>query len=310
MRALLLGCIAVLLAFRPAHALTVDPGHTEDGTPTLALQGRILPGDAARFRAALARSPSVPLFVLNSPGGAVLDGRDIARLIRARGGSTLVPARAVCASACFLLFAAGREKYAEPGAMIGVHSASVAGGGENTSTLGTTTLMAREASAYGVPAAITGRMVTTQPGQMAWLNRAELEAMGAEVTARAGGSGASVQPGSPGNAPSDWTAGFEAGRQQGAAVACAPPNAVGDRADWVLGCRSGQRSGQAAVTAPLATGGEAAAGETDWARGFDVGRALPRGSDAAARCDEAPAGLANARDWSAGCRSGLRAGAR
>ncbi len=289
------------------HALTFEPGRTDDGRPTLALQGRILPGDAARFRAALARSGPVSLFVLNSPGGAVLDGRDIARMIRARSGSTLVPARAVCASACFLLFAAGREKYAEPGAMIGVHSASVSGGGENTSTLGTTTLMAREAAAYGVPAAITGRMVTTQPGQMAWLNRAELEAMGAQVTARAGGSGTSVSPGSSGNAPSDWTAGFEFGRQQGPAAACAPPEPVADRADWVLGCRSGQRSGQAAVAAPVARGGETAGGETDWSRGFDAGRAGPRGADAAS-CDAPPAGVANARDWMAGCRAGLRAG--
>ena len=96
--------------------------------------------------------------MLNSPGGAVLDGRDIARMIRARGGSMLVPARAVCASACFLLFAAGRDKYAEPGAMIGVHSASVSGGNENRSTLGTTTLMAREAA----------HMVFPPPSPAAW----------------------------------------------------------------------------------------------------------------------------------------------
>ncbi|MBV9654172.1 MAG: hypothetical protein JOZ42_06375 [Acetobacteraceae bacterium] len=299
--AVALAVLALPLASGAARALTFEPGRTADGRPTLALQGPIRPGDAERFRAALARAPDVSLFVLNSPGGAVLDGRDIARTIRARGGSTLVPARAVCASACFLLFAAGREKHAEPGAMIGVHSASVAGGGENTSTLGTTTLMAREAAAYGVPAQITGRMVTTQPGQMAWLNRAELEAMGAVVDARAGGSGATVAPGSSGAAPSDWTAGFEAGRR---GDTCDAPASARDRADWLLGCRSGARSGQAGVL-PAAT--RDGAGETDWSRGFDAGRARPSGSDAAL-CASPPAGVGNAGEWAAGCRSGLRAG--
>lgn len=303
-RAVAGAALALLLADGEARALTFDRGRAEDGRPTLAVQGRIVPGDAERFRAAVSGAPANLLVVLNSPGGAVIDGRDIGRIIRARGFSTLVPARAVCASACFMMFAAGRNKLAEPGAMIGVHSASVSGGAENTSTLGTTTLMARETGAYGVPPAITGRMVTTRPGDMAWLDRAELEAMGAQVAGRAGGSGTRVEPGSPGGAPSDWTVGFEAGRRLGAGGECQPPVAIAAKPDWVLGCRSGQRSGNAGV-APGPSARVGADSGSDWSRGFDAGRA---GGEAA--CASVPSAAANAGDWRAGCRSGQRAGGR
>lgn len=40
-----------------------------------------------------------------------------------------------------------------------------------------TTLMARAVANYGVPQAIIGRMVTTQPDEVAWLSPAELRAM-------------------------------------------------------------------------------------------------------------------------------------
>lgn len=292
MRRPLLLAFALVLAgagIGRAQAMTFERGRTEDGRPTLVLQGRIVPGDAGKLQAALRGAPANVLFVLNSPGGAVLDGRDMGRIIRARGGAVLVPGRAVCASACFLLFAGGTDRRAEPGAMIGVHSASVSGGGENTGTLGTTTLMAREAGAYGVPPAITGRMVTTKPGDMAWLSRDELESMGARIAARAGGSGTEVQPGSPGGAPSDWTAGFEAGRSR---QACA---VAGRSEDWRLGCRSGERSAGAGVAASSGGGGASA-----WSQGFDAGRS-------GGGCEAAPAGVGVSGEWLAGCRSGRRA---
>jgi hypothetical protein len=40
-----------------------------------------------------------------------------------------------------------------------------------------TTMLAREAAAYGVPQSVLGRMVTTSPRDMAWLSPSELRAM-------------------------------------------------------------------------------------------------------------------------------------
>ncbi|MBN9562155.1 MAG: ATP-dependent Clp protease proteolytic subunit [Alphaproteobacteria bacterium] len=158
----------------------------------LLLQGHIVAGDAARL-SELLRGANFVALLLNSPGGSVLEARAMAGAIRALHVPVVVPAHAVCASACFMLFAAAHDKVAQPGARIGVHSASASGGNETLSTLGVTTLMAREAARDGVPAVITGRMVTTAPGEVAWLTSGELQQMGVRIPpTRAAAAGATA----------------------------------------------------------------------------------------------------------------------
>jgi hypothetical protein len=68
----------------------------------------------------------------NSPGGSLLEGMAIGRVLRARGFETHVGARAsdagrpthgVCYSACPFAFAGGAERYLEEGSVLGVHRA-------------------------------------------------------------------------------------------------------------------------------------------------------------------------------------------
>lgn len=279
--------------------MTVEPVPARDGNGrALLLQGRIVSGDSGRLGQALRRG-DVGAIVLNSPGGSVLEARDMARAIHRLQVPVVVPNRAVCASACFMLFAAARDRVAEPGAMIGVHSASVSGGNETMDTLGVTTLMAREAAQYGVPPAITGRMVTTAPGAMAWLSRAELEQMGTRiVTASAVGPGQTLAPGSKRGNRSDWTRGFERGQAVGEGGDCTAPTDVANQADYALGCASGQRASGARVpSTPVASG------PSDWTRGFTYGRSQGRSGDCAT--PDRPVG--DARDWRLGCLSGQRA---
>jgi hypothetical protein len=284
----------------PAAAMSVQTAATRSGAPVLLLQGRIVSGDAKRLRAALHGEQRVVLLVLNSPGGSVLEAQEIAKLIHASGAPALVPSNAVCASACFMLFAAAKSRLVEPGAMVGVHSASVSGGNETMDTLGVTTLMAREAAAYGVPSGITGRMVTTRPGEMAWLTRAELESMGARVVERHAATGSRVAPGSAKGAQSDWTRGFEHGRSGGEGASCTPPPGIGDPADWRLGCESGRRAETASVAGPRSPG----KGLSDWSKGFDYGRA----EGASAECAGPGQDVADPADWRRGCESGRKAG--
>jgi hypothetical protein len=306
--AALLATVLVLAVPAVAWAMTVQLTAAPGGSRALLLQGRIDTGDAARLGKAL-RQGGFSAVLLNSPGGSVAEARTMAVAVHALRVPVVVPARAVCASACFLLFAAARDRVAEPGAMIGVHSASVAGGNETMDSLGVTTLMARLAAQYGVPDTITGRMVTTQPGQMAWLTRQDLQAMGVRIVASSGGA-APIAPGSDGSARSDWTRGFERGEAGGEGADCTPPTGIADRADFALGCASGRRSAGARVAglpglrAPdAAVAGTTDAGATDWARGFEYGRA----TGAAARCEAPERPVARPRDWSLGCASGKRA---
>lgn len=292
--------LLLLLALtRPTRAITLQPVPLRDGDgQALLLQGRIEQGDAARLGGALRRQ-RFAVIVLNSPGGSVVEAREMGRMINRLGVPVAVPDRGVCASACFMLFAAGRSRIAEPGSMVGVHSASVAGGNETMDTLGVTTLMAREAARYGVPASITGRMVTTVPGQMAWLSRAELEGMGARIGSAGVAVAGVVLPGSATGSKSDWTRGFEQGHVAGEGSDCRPPEGIANGADFSLGCASGQRAASARVAL-----GSGSTGQSDWTRGFEYGRAHGAG----AGCERPDSSVANPRDWSLGCHSGQRIG--
>jgi hypothetical protein len=69
-----------------------------------------------------------------------------------------------------------------PDALIGVHSTSE-NGQETLASMGFTTAFARDAAAYGVPPAIVGKIVQTEPGRMEWLSPADLQPMGVVVLA-------------------------------------------------------------------------------------------------------------------------------
>jgi hypothetical protein len=107
---------------------------------------------------------------LNSAGGKLVEGVKLATAIREGKISTAVGQGAVCASACFLAFAAGDPKFAGDGARIGVHRASLKGGQETVLSEAVTTSMGSFAKELGVPSGIVGRMLKTSPKQILWLN--------------------------------------------------------------------------------------------------------------------------------------------
>ena len=151
----------------------------------LSLSGEISPGDGERFRQFVNGLPStdrVVLFCLSSVGGSINEALYIARMIHQSGAVTMVFDRSVCASACFLMFAAGERRSAAADARIGVHSSSV-NGMEDQGTLADTTELARLVKAAGIPDAVIGKMVATPPGQIAWLDTADLAAMNVKIIA-------------------------------------------------------------------------------------------------------------------------------
>lgn len=115
-----------------------------------------------------------PVYALNSPGGVVSVAVHIASMMQEQNTLVAVFSGAECASACFLLFAAGREKLVSPGAVIGIHSARSGGAGEDWDALATTAVIAKLASAYGVPDDIVGKLVRTPPEDISTLTPEEL----------------------------------------------------------------------------------------------------------------------------------------
>lgn len=170
---------------RPAQAMQFDVATMKDGGVAVDARGEIHTGDLRVLKASIARIPGgrMPvLMVVDSPGGSVSEGVELAEFIRMNRIAVAVPSSSKCASACFLLLAAAPRRAAGTNALVGVHSASI-GGRESKDAMATTTAMARIAGSYGVPPAILGKMVQSTPGQMEWLTHDDLLSMGVKIYA-------------------------------------------------------------------------------------------------------------------------------
>ena len=170
-----------------AAAAEIKSFNLKDGNVEISISGNIAPGDIDALRASIKAANDAGKLVtslrLNSNGGNLLEAARLADWVKSAKISTNVGQGATCASACFLIFAAGETKYANISARIGVHRASKKG---VVSRAGTTS-MADVAKELDVPWSIIRRMINTPPGEVEWLSLADLRLMGANVSR--GGAG-------------------------------------------------------------------------------------------------------------------------
>jgi hypothetical protein len=180
--------IAVGLTFSSASAATLTATIFKENKTVVSLNGKIVEGDADKLKEII-RSENravrlVSALRFNSPGGLLLEGVKLAAIIRYAKISTIVVNGARCASACFIAFAAGSQKFASNTARIGVHGASDSRGQEAGDTLNATVSMARIVKELGVPEGIIEKMVVTRASEIAWLNPNDLRSMGVAMTAK------------------------------------------------------------------------------------------------------------------------------
>jgi hypothetical protein len=191
------GLIMTACVGAPAAAATITSVPGRSGSIVIEIRGMIGAGDAEVFNQTVKRAndagKSIASVRLNSPGGKLDEGAKLAFAIRFGRFTTAVASDAVCASACFLAFAAGDPKFAGPGALIGVHKVSEKGGLETKASGAATAAMAGFARELGIPSHIISLMVKTPPTQIAWLEPRDLHSMAVKTTgniALATGSGA------------------------------------------------------------------------------------------------------------------------
>jgi hypothetical protein len=171
------------LALSPliAAAAEITSSNLKDDTIEISISGNIAAGDAellrTRIKAATDAGKLVTSVRLNSEGGSLLEGARLADVVKSTKLSTNVGQNATCASACFLIFAAGETKYAYVRARIGVHGASENGAESRKATKA----MARIAEELDVPSSIIRRMVNTPPNDVTWLSLNDLRLMGADI---------------------------------------------------------------------------------------------------------------------------------
>jgi hypothetical protein len=111
--------LCVSLPFASAQPASVRV-FSEYDKRTLLLDGRIVPGTFLAVREQLDDFPEVQFLALNSPGGSVIEGLRIAKLVEERGITTLVTEGHSCFSSCSFIFLAGSARYVR-GGQLGVH---------------------------------------------------------------------------------------------------------------------------------------------------------------------------------------------
>jgi hypothetical protein len=178
----------IVLLHSIASAASITSTVSKDGKVIVSLVGEISDGDSDTLKSIIKSANDsghiVSAIRLNSPGGNLLEGSNLAGIVRFGKIATSVIGGATCASACFIVFAAGNPKYANYNASVGVHGASDEGGRETVEAGAATVSMARIVKDLGVPAPIIGKMVVTPPDSIVWLTPDDLRSMGATMTGK------------------------------------------------------------------------------------------------------------------------------
>jgi hypothetical protein len=150
----------------------------------LFLDGNIKEGMYTNFRQAITEN-KIHTIVLNSMGGDVQEGLNIAGTVFDKGIKTYIPSGNECYSACSFIFFAGSEKYAL--GKLGVHQAAYAdeiskekiavGVIKTISQISTADILLRLGE-FNTPRFVEQRMLRTAPEDMYIFNKKELNKLG------------------------------------------------------------------------------------------------------------------------------------
>jgi len=116
-------------------------------------------------------------FDLSSEGGILEEGLRIANFTRRK--KLVIYVTGECNSVCADIFFAGAKRYLGAESKVGVHSVSNDRDIEDTGSKLLTIKLARLWAEQGIPNSAIGKMVTTRPETITYLDRADLSALDA-----------------------------------------------------------------------------------------------------------------------------------
>ena len=141
----------------------------------LRLRGDFRDGDYARFKSQFRKTDVVIGLDLSSAGGDIEEGVQIANLAHEKKLSVFVAEE--CISVCAFVFFAATKRYLGPDSRIGVHSISNSREIEDLSSMRLTLKLARLSAKLGVPTSAIGKLVTTRPSNITYLDAADLSGL-------------------------------------------------------------------------------------------------------------------------------------
>ena len=142
------------------------------------ISGEIISDDFATFQSKTA-SLSNATVALRSNGGRLLPAIKIGEMIKTKGYTTHVPE--YCASACTLIWLAGRQRYMSPTALIGLHAAYDAGNGVVVSG-SANALVGAYLNKIGLSYDAVMYATSAGPDNIKWLTAADAQKYGIDVS--------------------------------------------------------------------------------------------------------------------------------
>jgi len=151
-------------------ALEIRPIQTSSGI-VLRMRGDIRSGDYLKLKAKFKGKPIVG-FDLSSDGGHLEEGLRIAELVRRKKLRVYIADE--CDSVCADIFFAAASRHFGAGSKIGVHAISNDKDIEDVGSKLLTLKLARFWAKEGVPNSVIGKMVTTRPEAVTYLDDTDL----------------------------------------------------------------------------------------------------------------------------------------
>jgi hypothetical protein len=145
----------------------------------LRLRGDFRDGDYARFKSQFRKTDVVIGLDLSSAGGDFEEGMQIASLAHEKKLSVYVAEE--CNSVCAFIFFAATKRYLAQDSRIGVHSISNGREIEDLSSMRLTLKLARLSAKLGVSKSAIGKLVTTRPSNITYLDATDLSGLDTSV---------------------------------------------------------------------------------------------------------------------------------
>lgn len=171
---------ALLLHSAGSHCAEIT-SETVAGFSFISVAGELVAGDDQRFSSVSSALENATV-LLEGPGGVADVGMAIGRSIAVRGFSTAVGADSVCASACGLIWIAGKERFLRPTSFVGFHAIYRAPNGTPQVSSDGNALVGAYLRELGFSDPLIVYATQAPPNSMQWLTFDDAEKFGLSVT--------------------------------------------------------------------------------------------------------------------------------
>ena len=153
----------------------------QDGVSLIVIAGVIEAGDDTKF-SNLIYGVGQAVVVLDSPGGAALPAIEMGKAIRLKGFTTIVPDRALCASACALMWLGGMPRILSDKGNLGFHATFIEKDGKLFESGVGNALVGRYLTLLNLPERAVIFVTNAPPAGMNWLTRANYNQSAIDTT--------------------------------------------------------------------------------------------------------------------------------